>query len=274
MKQSNQRPKVTGSMAEFGSSESEESNSFVPQDVREYAKKEYWDRRYEEEDSFEWFKGYESFRHLVLESIKKTDKILMLGCGNSPLSADMYRDGFHHITNMDYSSTCIRHMRHKHADMAAMTWLEMDARQLTFPDGAFDVVLEKGTLDAFMVVEKSPWTVSEETAQFCDQVLQEVSRVLCPGGRFISISFAQPHFRTPLYADDKYGWSVRTDKFGDGFHYFFYTMERGGTLTQQQRDQAHSFFHPPEWDMTPVYHPDSDDFLRRIDTSVFSFQDS
>ncbi|XP_066295909.1 EEF1A lysine methyltransferase 4-like [Branchiostoma lanceolatum] len=256
---------------EFGTSEGEESGSFLPQDVREYAKKEYWDRRYEEEDSFEWFKGYDSFRDLVLRNVKKTDKILMLGCGNSPLSADMYRDGFRHITNIDYSPACIRRMAHKHDNMAAMTWLEMDARQLTFPDGMFEVVLEKGTLDAFMVAEKSPWTVSEETAHFCHQVLQEVSRVLCPGGRFISISFAQPHFRTPLYANDAYGWSIRTDKFGDCFHFFFYTLERGGALTQQQREQAHRFFHPPEVDVTPMCLSDSEeDFLRRIDVSPSS----
>ncbi|CAH1266705.1 ECE2 [Branchiostoma lanceolatum] len=170
------------------------------------------------------------------------------GCGNSPLSADMYRDGFHRITNIDYSPACIRRMAHKHDNMAAMT----------FPDGTFEVVLEKGTLDAFMVAEKSPWTVPEETAQFC------------LAGRFISISFAQPHFRTPLYVNDAYGWSVRTDKFGDCFHFFFYTMEHGGTLTQQQREQAHRFVHPPAVDMTPVCLSDSEeDFLRRIDISPY-----
>ncbi|XP_066288314.1 EEF1A lysine methyltransferase 4-like [Branchiostoma lanceolatum] len=184
------------------------------------------------------------------------------GCGNSPLSADMYRDGFHRITNIDYSPACIRRMAHKHDNMACirrMAHKHDNMAAMTFPDGTFEVVLEKGTLDAFMVAEISPWTVPEETAQFC------------LAGRFISISFAQPHFRTPLYVNDAYGWSVRTDKFGDCFHFFFYTMEHGGTLTQQQREQAHRFFHPPAVDMTPVCLSDSEeDFLRRIDISPSS----
>lgn len=51
----------------------------------------------------------------------------------------------------------------------------MDARALTFLDGSFDVVLEKGTLDSMVVGETDPWRVSHEARMLLDQVLTEVS---------------------------------------------------------------------------------------------------
>ena len=59
----------------------------------------------------------------------------------------------------------------------------------------------------------------------------QVSRVLRPDGRFLSISFAQPHFRKPLYARTRWQWSVDVRTFGNTFHYFFYTMLKGGSLS-------------------------------------------
>lgn len=55
-----------------------------------------------------------------------------------------------------------------------MTWQEMDVRQLSFPDALFDVILEKATLDAIMVDEKTPWEVSPQTASFIHEALTEV----------------------------------------------------------------------------------------------------
>jgi 2-polyprenyl-3-methyl-5-hydroxy-6-metoxy-1,4-benzoquinol methylase len=62
--------------------------------------------RYAKEDShstFDWFKNYEQIRDLLTELIPEKDKsrILMLGCGNSSLSEDMYADGFKEIVNID-----------------------------------------------------------------------------------------------------------------------------------------------------------------------------
>jgi len=52
------------------------------------------------------------------------------------------------------------------------------------------------------------------------------------GGRFISITFAQPHFRVPLYAASTgYDWNVTVNTFGTGLEYFFYLMTRGVTLS-------------------------------------------
>lgn len=86
----------------------------------------------------------------------------------------MYSAGYHSITNVDYSSVCISTMRARHRDCPGMTWHQMDIRQLSFPDASFDVILEKATLDAIMVEEKSPWELSAQTACFIQKALTEV----------------------------------------------------------------------------------------------------
>ena len=58
-----------------------------------------------------------------------------------------------------------------------------------------------------------------------------MSNILTASGRFISVTFAQPHFRKCLYAKPEYGWSIRTETFGEGFHFFFYVMTRGHPLS-------------------------------------------
>lgn len=67
-----------------------------------YGTVEYWNERYSTEESFDWFKDYSQIRELLVELIPNKDsRILMLGCGNSTLSGDMYNDGFTNITNID-----------------------------------------------------------------------------------------------------------------------------------------------------------------------------
>lgn len=60
-----------------------------------YHSKDYWDERYAKEDHFDWFKGYDQIAIYLNQFISdKKSTILMLGCGNSSLSHDMYEDGF------------------------------------------------------------------------------------------------------------------------------------------------------------------------------------
>ncbi|XP_070989044.1 EEF1A lysine methyltransferase 4 isoform X1 [Oncorhynchus clarkii lewisi] len=207
---------------------------YLPDRNSRYKDVDYWDERYKTEKSFEWFGDFSKFQHLLQRHVLKDDAILVLGCGNSSMSSDMYDAGYHSITNIDYSSVCIDTMSARHdATCPGMTWHQMDARQLSFTDASYDVVLEKGTLDAMLVEEKDPWKVSSETACLIDQVLREVSRVLKPGGRFLSVTFAQPHFRKRLYARHDYCWSVRTRSYGDGFQYFLYVLTKGEELSPE-----------------------------------------
>ena len=53
---------------------------------------------------FDWFKKYADIKqHLAPLIPSKDARILMLGCGNSTLSRDMYDDGYTNILNIDVS---------------------------------------------------------------------------------------------------------------------------------------------------------------------------
>ena len=44
---------------------------------------------------------------------------------------------------------------------------------------------------------------------------------------FLSITFAQPHFRRPFLLVERYAWGMEVASFGEGFHYFLYCMRKG-----------------------------------------------
>ncbi|XP_056336577.1 EEF1A lysine methyltransferase 4 [Danio aesculapii] len=239
---------------------------YLPDSNARYKDVDYWNERYRTEESFEWFGDFTKFEHLLKQHVGIEENILMLGCGNSALSYDMCQAGYSSITNVDYSSVCVESMAEKHKDCAQLSWLCMDARRLAFPDGVFDVVLEKGTLDAMLVEETDPWKISENAARLLHQVLLEVSRVLKPGGRFVSVTFAQPHFRKRLYAREEYDWSIKHYHYGSNFHYFLYVLTKGEELSPEDAALERRF--AEEAKAPPTYvrfqEADSEDFLNNI----------
>lgn len=61
----------------------------------------------------------------------------------------MYDAGYHNIVNIDISESVIEQMSTATSSKGKkMEWLVMDGCDLKFPDASFDVVLDKGTLDA------------------------------------------------------------------------------------------------------------------------------
>jgi hypothetical protein len=79
----------------------------------------------------------------------------------SALSGDMYASGYHHITNLDFSSVVIDAMRAKYDALfpgSTMKWVVGDMTRLdNFAAGSFDVVIDKCAMDALLVDEGSPW---------------------------------------------------------------------------------------------------------------------
>lgn len=74
----------------------------------------------------------------------------------------------------------------------SMKFLCMDAMNTTFENDSFNVVLDKGTLDALMPDD------TVETITQIDKYFAEIKRVLKLGGRFVCISLLQSHILAKL----------------------------------------------------------------------------
>jgi ubiquinone/menaquinone biosynthesis C-methylase UbiE len=201
--------------------------SAIPKDNPVYKDQTYWNDRFSTEDEYDWLiKFNNSFGELLISSgnLVPSHKILIVGCGNSSLSEGLYQLGFHQITNIDYSSVVIDKMSSKYPHMK---WLTMDMRNLEFPAGSFDVVIDKAAMDALLVTQKDPWHPEDELKTEVGKYLDCVSRVLSPNGMYLQISFGQPHFRKMFLQDsNKYGWEFTYKTFGDGLGYFLYIMHK------------------------------------------------
>ncbi|KAF4569940.1 hypothetical protein EYR36_009746 [Pleurotus pulmonarius] len=185
-----------------------------------------WDQRYSQEaEDFDWFKSYGEISSTIHEIIPdKSARILMLGCGNSKLPEEMYDDGYKNIVNIDYSQVIIDKMQRRHVEQRPeLTWLEMDIRDLKFADNVFDVAIDKGTMDAMMTSKGDVWDPPAQVIEDCDREVTEVVRVLKKGtGRFIYLTFGQPHFRKRYLTKPQTTLEVK--ELGDFFHYYLYIL--------------------------------------------------
>ncbi|ODO07656.1 hypothetical protein L198_01237 [Cryptococcus wingfieldii CBS 7118] len=221
-----------------------ESEANLPPTNEGYGTQEYWEKRYAAEDdgrTFDWFLSptylIPFFTQLTsnIPSAGKDGKdarILMLGCGNSALGEVLYDHGWKNVVNIDYSKTVIDQMRERHSEARPeMTWLEMDILNLQFADDEFDLVVDKGTMDAMLTTKGDPWNPSEKDVKTCTQEVTEAIRVLRKreGSKFAYFTFGQPHFRK-RYMQDRPGFTLTYREIGppEGFAYFFYTLAYTG----------------------------------------------
>ena len=63
----------------------------LPNNYEDFRSVEYWDGffRARNQKSFEWYGEWKQLRPLILPLVKGCKSILVVGCGNSDLSADM-----------------------------------------------------------------------------------------------------------------------------------------------------------------------------------------
>jgi len=183
----------------------------------DFKEKGYWDSRFQEEEEYDWLLTFEQFKGSLLRYFPKLDdsttsspgsekiahtgcgktRILVVGCGNSSFSADLYDSGYWNIVNIDYSQVVIDKMQAKYADRPGMSWICMDMTRLEFEEGTeFDVVVDKAAMDALMVDEGDVWNPRPTVCAAAHSMCQEMRRVLSKSGLFLQISFMQPHFRT------------------------------------------------------------------------------
>ena len=71
---------------------------------------------------------------------------------------------------------------------------------MSYPDESFDVVIDKGTLDAIIC--------GDEATCFPDKVLLEVNRVLKKDGVYICITFGMPENRMDYFQKAPLKWKI------------------------------------------------------------------
>jgi SAM-dependent methyltransferase len=113
--------------------------------------------------NYDWIADYSAIRQFLTPQFLELgfdSRVLVVGCGTSTLSESLYDSGFRHIVNIDIDAEQVEHMRLAHADKAAtMRWLvadACDARAELPDDGAFDLAIDKGTLDALLCTDQAP----------------------------------------------------------------------------------------------------------------------
>ncbi|KAH7346475.1 S-adenosyl-L-methionine-dependent methyltransferase [Rhexocercosporidium sp. MPI-PUGE-AT-0058] len=213
-------------------------------ELEELCRPEFWDNRYAGQltddngaeltgtdmPSYEWFRDYHKLRAFFqkwLPSPGGEEVVLHLGCGNSTLTSDLYSEGYKHQINVDFSEVVINAMMTKYASLGQI-WSVMDVRQLEFQDASIDAAIDKSTLDAFL--HGSLWNPPEDVREYVGAYVDQVARVLKPGGKWLYITYRQPHFMKQfLLREDKWSLEVETlvdPDGGGGFEYFGFVMTR------------------------------------------------
>ncbi|KAG7260456.1 hypothetical protein CRUP_008807 [Coryphaenoides rupestris] len=178
--------------------------TLLPRSAEEFSSAQYWERFFKKrgEKAFEWYGDYNKLCGVLHKYMKLQDKVLVVGCGNSELSEQMYDVGYKQLTNIDISETVVTHMNQRNAERRPhLAFQRVDATQTPYEDASYQACLDKGTLDAM---------ASEEEGALARRMLTEVARVLCVGGRYVCVTLAQECvLRLAVEHFVSLGWAVR-----------------------------------------------------------------
>ncbi|XP_066597380.1 eEF1A lysine and N-terminal methyltransferase homolog [Prorops nasuta] len=169
--------------------------NLLPRNHEQFSQADYWNTFFKKrgKKSFDWYGEYSELSDILNKYIKMKDDILIVGCGNSTLSMSLYDVGYKNITNIDLSQIVIKQMQDiNKVARPDLIFEQMDATQMSYPDERFNVIVDKGTLDALMPDSK------ENTQAVIDKYFKEIKRVLRNCGRYMCFSLLQEHILRKL----------------------------------------------------------------------------
>ena len=197
------------------------------EDAPDYGSSTYWDLRYQANESqFDWYITWDQLAQNLKPLFVGNEIVLNVGCGNSPMSADMIKTTFAEspkIISIDVSEVVINQMKEIYKDYEKLDWYTMDCTSLAFPDEVFDLVFDKGTLDAIFCGEQSEYRVLS--------TLYEIERVLAPRGLFIEITYGEPKNRLNVFKKLDLGWYLHRPMIIEhpekpGSYYYVYIFQK------------------------------------------------
>jgi SAM-dependent methyltransferase len=175
-----------------------------------FGTKEYWDDVYAGRgdfpaDEYSWYYGWETLGTHVKEYIPDLQSNLLIpGIGNDPILNDLIKAKYMRLTAMDYSEHAVERQQdilsyNKSPKAASVQVSQGDVRRLPSEwSGQFDAVVEKGVLDAVYLSGDGN----------VEQAVENLHRILRPGGIFLSVSgVVPPELRSSLFE----GWTWLRD---------------------------------------------------------------
>ena len=139
---------------------------------------------------------------LPLLNLKRTDRILDLCCGTGRHAIALAKSGYE-VTGLDLSNVLLSYAHRNSGDLSVQ-FIQGDMRTLPFADRSFDVVLNLFTSFGYFVKDDEN-----------KKVLQEISRVLVPGGRFLidflNRGYVRKHFQ-PFTERKVNGVTIREER--------------------------------------------------------------
>jgi SAM-dependent methyltransferase len=140
--------------------------NLLPKNHSDFRETEYWDGFFKKRGrrAFEWYGEYAELCGVLHKYVKTKDDVVVVGCGNSTLSADLFDVGHRSLVSIDLSDVVVAQMNRQHArDRPELKFIKMDVTKMEFSDGAFSCVIDKGTLDAMM---------TDDSKEVADNVLK------------------------------------------------------------------------------------------------------
>ena len=183
----------------------EELENIIAHPAPAYDQQQYWETRYERDpEELDWYQTWDSLKPVIGKLIPESAVVLSVGCGNSPMSSAILKDGAQKVYGIDFSQTVIDQMKAQYESEPNLIWVNGDITKMAFEDNFFDFIFDKGTIDCFVA--------STETTKKINDALSEISRVLKPGGYFVQISYGTPNTRTPFLKHQNLNWTLTDTK--------------------------------------------------------------
>jgi SAM-dependent methyltransferase len=208
--------------------------SFKDPSAPDFGSVAYWEQRYEEQRhasgknfTFDWYVPYANIQEVTenFATEDKSDKVLVVGCGNSMLIEDMYETGFHDITGIDFSKTAIEMNIAKYREKEGMDFLQGHVQRMDeFEDDRFGLIIDKACMDSCFC--------GLQGVENVEKMIEEIYRVLQPGGTFLCITYGEKEMRkmhlNPEQGPNKgkYDWGCEHTFVRDHASYHIYICTR------------------------------------------------
>ena len=155
---------------------------------------------YRDIEPFDWYQRYGGIKDIITQYLQPGFQILNIGCGNSLLAEEMYEDGYHNITSIDFSKIVIEQMNAMYKEkIPNLKFEEQDIRKMPYHDCCFDAVIDKGTLDSILCGDSS--------GPNAEKALKEIYRVLNPKGVYIVVTYGLPEQRLEYFKRPEFKWT-------------------------------------------------------------------